>query len=208
MSSLNMDLERDFAKWEKEIIGVKTKKYQRDASDYSSGYVYRWRHNRPPKKRGTRSRSGSFSSISSTEDAQPMGNKANKFLERFQLPVRMENSGGRGPNQKRKLTPPQSLDKKSKNDLQVINLSNISLSKDQVEVLKLGLSFSPDSNFDSFTVIKDLHLFSRKLVLHKLHSRSNTDPQQFSPRELEAIATLEELEEESMGTLTGSTRCA
>ena len=38
------------------------------------------------------------------------------------------------------------------------------LSKDELTVLKLGLSFCPNSNLDKYEVIKDLYLFARKLT--------------------------------------------
>ncbi|KAM4034361.1 rho GTPase-activating protein 19 [Anomaloglossus baeobatrachus] len=36
LASLNADLDKDFSKWEKEITGTKTRKYQRDLSDYKN----------------------------------------------------------------------------------------------------------------------------------------------------------------------------
>lgn len=51
-------------------------------------------------------------------------------------------------------------------------------------------------------MIKDLHLFARKIVLKKLHN-SRTPPTQWSDEELRAIQILQELEEESEGDPLG-----
>lgn len=58
----------------------------------------------------------------------------------------------------------------------MINLSNHPLSKDELDVLALGLSFCPDMKLDKFPIIKDLHLFVRKLMLKTIyHRHENTE---------------------------------
>uniref|UniRef100_A0A8C5N1S5 Reverse transcriptase domain-containing protein n=1 Tax=Leptobrachium leishanense TaxID=445787 RepID=A0A8C5N1S5_9ANUR len=51
----------------------------------------------------------------------------------------------------------------------VINLSNFQLNEAHLSVLNKGLSFVPVSNLDKFEWTKDIHLFVRKLALHKVH---------------------------------------
>lgn len=49
-------------------------------------------------------------------------------------------------------------------ELSAINLIPYPLSRDELIVLKLGLSFCPSSKMDKYEVIKDLYLFVRKLT--------------------------------------------
>lgn len=55
-----------------------------------------------------------------------------------------------------------------------MNLSSHHLIPFEVEVLQKGLSFCPDKGMDVFDVIKDVHLFSRKLLLKVLVDKSKT----------------------------------
>ncbi|XP_069624236.1 uncharacterized protein [Ranitomeya imitator] len=59
----------------------------------------------------------------------------------------------------------------SGNTLQVINLTDYELSATELSVLQRGLTFSPAQTADKFTLIKDLYLFCRNLVLRVLHNR-------------------------------------
>lgn len=43
------------------------------------------------------------------------------------------------------------------------------LSTDEINLLKKGFTFTPTSIYDSFTWVKDINLFARKLALHKYH---------------------------------------
>lgn len=45
------------------------------------------------------------------------------------------------------------------------------LSKEEIEVLSLGLGFCPDLRLDNFDTIKDVHLFVRKLNLKALYHK-------------------------------------
>ncbi|XP_069615893.1 uncharacterized protein [Ranitomeya imitator] len=74
------------------------------------------------------------------------------------------------------------------------------LNKEQMEVLQRGLTFSPSNNLDSFTSIKDTHLFARKVVLKKLHASKNDRDLASMGVEEEALEALISLEEENMGT--------
>lgn len=79
----------------------------------------------------------------------------------------------------------------------VVNLSSVKLTSDQIALLGKGLSFTPTPKFDSFTWVKDAHLFARKLALHKFHKSNIESVRQFETRETEAVAILEALQEES-----------
>lgn len=52
-----------------------------------------------------------------------------------------------------------------------VNLSNRPLTQAERDLLQKGLSFCPDADLDTFTVIKDLHLFARKLYYKSLFSK-------------------------------------
>ncbi|XP_077148359.1 uncharacterized protein LOC143809084 [Ranitomeya variabilis] len=177
---LNKDIDTQFQIWEKEVKEIKTKKFQRDLNDFKSGTVYRWRLG---TTREQRSRSSSFSSMSSRDEEGDIGARYRPYN------LRKNNYNRKGNNYKKK------GDKRNENPpskLQVINLSEIKLSEAQVDVLSLGLTFSPTSPFDSFIAIKDLHLFARKLVLKKLHDKSERG-EEWSAEELDTIKILEEL---------------
>ncbi|XP_069596109.1 uncharacterized protein [Ranitomeya imitator] len=135
-------------------------------------------------------RSSSFSSMSSREEDND-GTVGNRFYN-----LRGNTNQRRGHNYKRK---EKRRNGPSTSGLQVINLSDHKLTEAQVEVLSLGLNFSPTASFDFFSALKDLNLFARKLVLKKLHEKQNLG-EVWSERELEAIATLEELSNEQEPT--------
>ncbi|XP_077344465.1 uncharacterized protein LOC143988608 [Lithobates pipiens] len=62
----------------------------------------------------------------------------------------------------------------STNELSIINLSSQRLSEPELEVLKLGLTFCPDSNTTKFQLIKDLHLFARRLLYRVIFDKPVT----------------------------------
>lgn len=80
--------------------------------------------------------------------------------------------------------------------MKVINLSNISLTDAQSEVLSLGLSFSLASKFDSFLAVKDLQLFARKLLFKKFFHYETLHTHFPTFEEREAIRILESLADE------------
>lgn len=59
------------------------------------------------------------------------------------------------------------------NDMKVINLSDLVLTPDHIKLLKKGMTFSPVTNIDEFTVFKDITLFLRKIFFRSLYT--NTD---------------------------------
>ncbi|XP_056416174.1 immunoglobulin superfamily member 3 [Hyla sarda] len=78
-------------------------------------------------------------------------------------------------------------------ELQIINLSSYSLSTNEISLLKRGLSFTPTPRFDTFTWVKDINLFARKLCLHKWHQQHNDPVLTAQSNELKAIEVLEDL---------------
>lgn len=57
--------------------------------------------------------------------------------------------------------------------MKVINLSKFKLSKRHFDLLQRGMSFSPTSQMDEFTVFKDVTLFIRKVFLRFIHTNSS-----------------------------------
>lgn len=55
----------------------------------------------------------------------------------------------------------------------MINLSSHTLSAEQISVLKLGLTFCPTQRVDQFELIKDINLFSRRLMFKIIFDKSS-----------------------------------
>ncbi|CAJ0960814.1 unnamed protein product [Ranitomeya imitator] len=103
----------------------------------------------------------------------------------------------------RKRTTPVEMGNNNPSSNKVINLSDVSLTSPQMEVLNLGLNFSPTAKFDPFSAVKDLHLFARKLLLKKLHHRNPNDVTETifeTEEETEAFNALNELLQEQSST--------
>lgn len=64
----------------------------------------------------------------------------------------------------------QSVTTQLKTDMKVVNLSDLELTPDHISLLQRGLTFSPVSNMDEFTVYKDIVLFLRKVILKSLYT--------------------------------------
>ncbi|XP_077113081.1 uncharacterized protein LOC143768273 [Ranitomeya variabilis] len=197
---LNRDIEQEFQKWEKDICTMKTTKFQRDVGDKQTNTVYRWNRKIFKRNRKTRQRSISASmshtSLASSESSQKSQSKKpdahNMFPNKESAVV------------KRKVSQPNQQEKRNRNNhSEVINLSEYTLTQTQMEVLSKGLTFSPTNNFDSFTAIKDLFLFSRKLILKKLHTKGTGEHQCIDQTETETLRILEELLNEQDPVVTG-----
>ncbi|CAJ0944873.1 unnamed protein product [Ranitomeya imitator] len=190
METLNKDIENQFVIWEKEVKDIKMRKFQRDLQDFNDGTVYRWQQTTSRSRNITRS--SSLSSVSSREEEGGVRTGTRLYN------LRHNSNRRRGNNYKRK---DKYMDSPSTSKLQVINLSDVVLTEPQIEVLSLGLSFSPTASFDLFSVMKDLNLFARKLVLKKLHEKSNFG-EEWTEQELETINILEDLsnEQDTSGT--------
>ncbi|XP_069601861.1 uncharacterized protein [Ranitomeya imitator] len=201
LNKFNKDVEAEVQKWVEEIQQVKTKKFQRDVNDKQTNKMYKWRsgsdRSRPYYRNQSRSRSRSVSHKSSIlSDERPTTRRgvqdgdngdpqpSTKMMTRQNVK--------RGPMNKQ-------LDGRNhQGGLQVINLSDHVLSESQLRVLEKGLSFAPTNGFNFFTALKDLHLFSRKLILKKLHSRGGHGSEGLDCTEGEALRILEELLEEQV----------
>lgn len=60
-------------------------------------------------------------------------------------------------------------------ELSIINLSSYILNEHEEQVLKLGLTFCPDFQLDKFHLIKDLHLFARRLLYKVIFDKPKLD---------------------------------
>lgn len=78
--------------------------------------------------------------------------------------------------------------------LQLINLSNITFSIEEVRLLQKGLTFTPTPNYNAFTWVKDINLFARKLALSKYHTILARDSRYLIRSDQTTIRDLEELE--------------
>ncbi|XP_069588304.1 uncharacterized protein [Ranitomeya imitator] len=187
LESFLKEIDNDLEKWEKDICAVKTKKYLRDVSDYDNNKIYRWQNPRSNDEK-RKARSESFSSTSSTSDAgtSVQGNEATPWNKRTRF------GGGSKHDEFFKKRTYQRNDK-----MKVINLSKHVLSEMQMSILEKGLTFCPSYSLDAFTSVKYVHLFSRKIILKKLHFKGQMDERFDTEEEREALANLEALERES-----------
>lgn len=58
--------------------------------------------------------------------------------------------------------------------LSVLNLSSYTLTKQEEQVLGLGLNSCTDQTTDKFTIVKDLYLFTRKLTFKYVNDKDRT----------------------------------
>ncbi|XP_069611069.1 uncharacterized protein [Ranitomeya imitator] len=202
LKKFNGDIEKEVQKWVEDIQQIKSKKFQRDINDKQTNKMYRWRSGNERSRSyyrnesRSRSRSASYKSTTSMDD---------KHGGRNGLPEKMKD----GPHGSGKMTTRQNVKKgsagkqsdgRTQGGLQVINLSDHVLTSSQLSVLSRGLSFSPTNGFNFFTALKDLHLFSRKLILKKLHSGRGHGSDTLGCTEEETLRILEELLEEQSST--------
>ncbi|XP_073423075.1 uncharacterized protein [Dendrobates tinctorius] len=200
LKKFNDELDVDLQKWAQETQATKTKKLKRDIQDKLTAHVYRWRHPPDRSRQLYRSMSRSRSRSTSIKSTVSVDDEAS---------VQLSHPGGTlssssDPVTKRVVTR-QSARKKtytgrnftdcSAGGLQVVNLSTHALTQPQLEVLSRGLTFSPTNPFNFFVALKDLHLFSRKLLLRKLHHK-NISQESLTESEMEALRVLEDLLDE------------
>lgn len=163
------------------------KKLQRDTNNFSNNRAYKLKRN----VLNTKSRGGSVSSstsMDSTTSSQYSGRFRPRGTKR-KLQVPQKESG------KRQERGAQNPDMPAQT-LKVINLSERILTDPQKEVLGLGLLFSPSCKFDSFTAIKDLHLFAKKLLFKKFYHDQVLHALFPTVEERQAIETLQALLDE------------
>ncbi|XP_073415943.1 uncharacterized protein [Dendrobates tinctorius] len=200
LKKFNDELDVDLQKWAQETQATKTKKLKRDIQDKLTAHEYRWRHPPDRSRQLHRSMSRSRSRSTSIKSTVSVDDEAS---------VQLSHPGGTlssssDPVTKRVVTR-QSARKKtytgrnftdySAGGLQVVNLSTHALTQPQLEVLSRGLTFSPTNPFNFFVALKDLHLFSRKLLLRKLHHK-NISQESLTESEMEALRVLEDLLDE------------
>lgn len=90
---------------------------------------------------------------------------------------------------------------KSNDELQIVNLSSTSFSNHEMHLLQKGLSFSPTPLFNTFTWVKDINLFARRLALKKFFAVQNADTRQLIQRDNDTIGILDSLLwEQEVGT--------
>ncbi|XP_073409346.1 receptor activity-modifying protein 1 isoform X1 [Dendrobates tinctorius] len=151
--------------------------------------IYRWQQKKQMPQR-QRLRDPSETSISGAESSVSLSD--NESYRDFSL---------RSGNQRKKF--PDMFNRsqrgrRGKDHFKVVNLSEHTLSATQLDVLK-GLTVSPSSNIDPFTAVKDVHLFSRKLILRKLHFKAQSNDGFNTKEEIDALEILRSLEEENTG---------
>ncbi|XP_056391002.1 uncharacterized protein LOC130284574 [Hyla sarda] len=176
--------------WEKQIQVQKCKKFQRDQTDYENQRVYRWKY----ITKTTRNRSYSMSSTNSyggESDSSASG------IQRFVSQSQKRKKDQHGGSDRRRRFQNTSQAETSKSVLKVINLSDITLTNTQCEVLSLGLSFSPSCSINTFDTIKDLHLFARKLIFKKMFHPQSSSAVCSTREDLHTLQMLEELAAES-----------
>lgn len=142
------------------------------------GYIYKWRWNNTQRQE----RSGFVSSSVSTSAESNTSNTSHRYPKRRHTPYEHP-YGGKGKTDDSRI-------RKDRSTLQVIHLSNKTLTEAQLSVLGRGLNFPPECKFDCFTGIKDINLFACKLAFKKIFHNKEMDPQLSTPEEQEALMVL------------------
>lgn len=62
-------------------------------------------------------------------------------------------------------------------NVDLVNLSRYELNSIEIKVLRKGQRFYPSQDDVHFKVIKDIHLFAKKLLLKTLHEKNNFQSQ-------------------------------
>ncbi|XP_073416536.1 uncharacterized protein [Dendrobates tinctorius] len=186
---MNIQIDKHIELLVKNIQESQTTKYNRDSRDFQTNNVYRWRKHRVDFKN---QRNPSVSSGTSMSDVSANSSASFNMMTRFGARPKRNREQRHFSFKRRNEESPN----KGKRDMKVINLSTHVLSETDLCVLSKGLSFSPKTDFQLFTVIKDLHIFARALIYKKyFHDQTlcNMFP---TEKEQEALRNLEELAEE------------
>ncbi|XP_069611861.1 uncharacterized protein [Ranitomeya imitator] len=172
LQQFDIELDKSLDSLAKKIQENQLSKHNRDLKDYQTNRVYLWR-----KTTLTRAPSNtSISSASGLSDASAASGSS-RLRDHTYHPYRRHS---------RHQIEPENVNKR------VINLSHHLLSPTDLSLLGRGLSFSPTPEFDRFSVVKDLNLFARSLLLRRYHF--NNEINSLFPTE-EEQATLRILEE-------------
>lgn len=78
-------------------------------------------------------------------------------------------------------------------DKKVVNLSNFKLNVYNIRLLQKGMSFSPVTNMDKFTVYKDVTLFLRKVFLKSLYNGKDNLAEAILPLDVDDQLALDAL---------------
>ncbi|XP_069601832.1 uncharacterized protein [Ranitomeya imitator] len=203
MESLIKTIEKDIDKWENDISELKAKKFARDTADFESDKIFKWQLPKKTKMGGVkhgnlgRDQASCAESSTSCSDAD----SSNEYQIRTRTNTRDNREGGKKyPD----LFTNRKGNRRQNDKPKVINLSTHVLSESQLNVLEKGLTFSPSSHLDKFQVVKDIHLFARKIILQKLHHRNDLNSMDGSDLEMETLRNLEDLlEENESGNVSG-----
>ncbi|XP_069605723.1 uncharacterized protein [Ranitomeya imitator] len=188
-------LKEGLDKYDKEIMDKKRAKFLRDKLDFDQHMAYKWGH-QGNQRRGLKTRQGPTNSsrnITTTEgpsssDFFVLGGKRHRTRTRTRRGHRrrrpnhsdhqeqgIQTSISQQTDETTQVIPSSTnsdgeSDVRVKHDsLQIVNLSQHQLTPIETAVLSRGLTFSPAQRADNFTLIKDLFLFCRKIVLQVLH---------------------------------------
>ncbi|XP_069606173.1 uncharacterized protein [Ranitomeya imitator] len=178
--------------WEKDISAKKNKKFQRDLQDRNDNKLYRWVHLNSQDKGGAASEAVSTSSAGTSVSSN---NVAEQNYTRYNQRRKDDQSRRYNTRKRQNTNLDEGDDEPQRNLMKVINLSDVVLSEAQVAVLSKGLSFSPSSAPDHFSILKDLNLFARKMFFRRIYCQQ--PPVASSPTEAEVLQILEELAEEA-----------
>ncbi|CAJ0966054.1 unnamed protein product [Ranitomeya imitator] len=186
IQTFNHELEKLLDSTVKKIHESQTSKFNRDVRDFRNKSVYQWRKQSPNSTQIMRTSSHtSISSLSDQSDAPSMS-----MVTRSGVSNKKQSDYTFHPYRRRDPSPIEYRRKDNK----VINLSHHTLSKTDLSLLSKGLSFSPVMGFDTFTAIKDLHIFARSLLFKRhfyddsLHQLFPTEEEQAALRILEDLS--------------------
>ncbi|XP_077155858.1 uncharacterized protein LOC143818449 [Ranitomeya variabilis] len=196
MENFIKNIEKDMDKWENEISALKVKKFARDTADFETEKIFKWQLPKKKLRMDGAKYTGSEREQASLTENSTSGSEAessNEYHMRTRTGARENREGRKYPvffsNRK--------VDRRQNDKPKVINLSNHVLSDAQLKLLEKGLTFSPSSRLDKFQVVKDVHLFARKVLLQRLHYKSDVGNLDYSDSELEVLKNLEELLKEN-----------
>ncbi|XP_077130999.1 uncharacterized protein LOC143808979 [Ranitomeya variabilis] len=193
MESFIQTIEKEIDKKETEISDLKLKKFIRDTTDFETDKIFRWQL---PKKKfnGSVTKTGGSSrELLSYAESSTSCSEAEGSNESFVRTRTSNRENRRYPD----IFYNKKTNKRTNDRSKVINLSDHILTESQKLLLEKGLTFSPSSHLDKFEVVKDLHLFARKIILQKLHHRTDIDEIFSTEVEKEALKNLEELLDEN-----------
>ncbi|XP_077147704.1 uncharacterized protein LOC143808682 [Ranitomeya variabilis] len=184
----DLNLEKTLDSVVKKIHESQINKFNRDQRDYQQHTVYLWR-----KAKTSQQRLKSVPSVTSISSLSEQSDTSS-----YSIITRSGVTGNRArgyhPYKRRTPRSPDQLERDNK----VINLSNHVLSPSDLSLLSRGLSFSPVAGIDTFSVIKDLHLFARSVLFKRYFFDDNLHQLFPTEEEQDTLRILEELSSENI----------